>query len=249
MHQAELRNSYCCPEFFGGGGPLQESKAFCWCGLPSVASISPPALKYANESLAARLADAEEDNEEDNKEDHEEDQELKKTANNSVEENKEDNEEDQSEIRALLSARANKVDARTGTVPSPLNGACHNKKDGKKLKKTGKSGMLGICRRCAASCTTEEGCSSAAGSACVNSYISLGSGCSGCFGDFIHCSDLNCIEQCSCGSQQQCDHCNHVHCEPEFDHCSGLKTSLSRYTLYKQLTLPSAHGREDPLLV
>jgi len=152
------------------------------------------------------------------------------------------------ELRPLLFARAvsgadavDAVDAadatyecsrrrrRRGTPQTPMDCACRNKKDGKKLKHHGRNGVNAITKACAQSCNDaavdsgKDGCTIPEGSACFMSKISVRPICAHCFGQQIDCSDQYCLEQCACASSSKaCKDCNDAHCSAQFHHCSGI---------------------------
>jgi len=241
VHHEEL-SRYGCPNFYDKSKAIYQAQAFCWCGLDAFASISPPTLNYS--IGLPQLADAQEQ-----KEATEENSLiLKKDTATVVEGNKTDH----AGLGALLNKRAVKVsDSSPRDAPRRLDKACHNKKDGGKLKKKGKSATQAVMRACAKSCTDVEGCTDAAGQACFDAYVDVSSKCASCFGAFIHCSDDNCIEQCACGSSKVCDDCNTAHCKPQFDQCSGLKGHDASFALDAEMSLAPSSTNEggDPLVV
>lgn len=116
----------------------------------------------------------------------------------------------------------------------------------KKLQKKGKSKVQAVMRACAKACTGVEGCTAEAGHACFWSYTGVGGNCASCFGEFIHCSDDYCIEECACGSSKACDDCSSAHCKKAFDACSGLK---GHDTSFMGFLPPSTNEGKDQLVV
>lgn len=238
VHHADLVK-YGCPNFYDKSKAIYQAQAFCWCGLDEFASVPTPTLNHS--IRLPQLPDVEyreEANEENSLI-------LKEDTTTAADGNKTDS----VELRSLLNKRAAKDSVSSqSAAPRRLDKACHNKKDGKTLKKKGKSATEDVLRACAKSCTGVEGCTAAAGKACFEAYISVGSGCASCFGAFIQCSDDNCIEECACGSSQVCNSCNDAHCKAAFDGCSGLKGHDARSSFMSFLP-PSTNEGEDSLVV
>jgi len=167
-----------------------------------------PTLNYANASLLPQLADAAKANKED----------ASAVAEGS--------EIDKTDLRGLLNKRQTQT-GRLGEGKADVDGACHNKKDGKQLEDRGKSKVQALVKACTKECTGVEGCTVKAGAACMKAQTHVSGGCSDCFGQLIHCADDKCLEECQCGSKNQCDSCVKSHCNPQFVHCSGFDPTSS----------------------
>jgi len=236
VHHQELSSKYGCPNFYNKSRAIYQAQAFCWCGLDAFASLSPP-TNYSNGLL--ELADAAEANEE-----------HTLVLDGGTSAVAEGDETDNTDLRALLNKRADE-DARlgNGNPPGTPDKACHNKKDGGKLKHQGKTAVQAITKACAIECTNVEGCNVSTGAACVHAMVDVSDKCSECFGIFIHCSDDNCIEECTCGSSKVCDDCNNAHCKPQFDQCSGLKGHDTSFLLGAEMNLALSSTDEGELLL
>jgi len=113
-------------------------------------------------------------------------------------------------------------------------GSCHNRHDGGKLKKIGKTGVSNAMKACGDAVSDMKN-PPPQGSpaeqqdlgACMQNQVdNLGAKCANCFALSIQCSEQSCLSQCACVGYTDtvCSDCMKQYCRSEFDHCSGLKT-------------------------
>lgn len=136
---------------------------------------------------------------------------------------------------------------RLGKGHKSVDGACHNKKDGRVLLKKGKKSVQDFTKECALKCADPKGqCSEKNGTACMQKKLhGVGHQCTECFGKVIHCTDEECQKDCL-DSKKKCDDCTKKKCNPSFVKCSGIDPTSSLGAEMSLALLSTDEGELSP---
>jgi len=122
----------------------------------------------------------------------------------------------------------------------PLDGVCHNKDDGKKLKGLGKTYVGNAATACAKTClqnhpSPHSTCACSETNTCMRERTGVGLACAQCFAIWIRCLNYVCLSSCACGDHAACQDCSNKQedvaglgtCSSQFALCSGINPDMS----------------------